>query len=83
MRRNGTAQITQDRWGDGKWHFHCEADKIVEEPSGIGLFVDGVQFPKDSWNALSKEERRAMCIQHTVQFKVVDQGDCDKVEGKD
>lgn len=69
--RRGTGSLGNDKWGDGEYHFKFNADPIVQEPSGIGMFVDDVPFKKAAWNALTIAERQALCRDHVVSFKLV------------
>lgn len=84
MRRNGTANLGFEKWGDGKYHFKCEVDEIVPEITNIGMMIDGLPYKKDAWNLLTTSEKQVMCRDHIVRFVLVaDGGDVDAVEGND
>jgi hypothetical protein len=70
--RRGTAQLGRDKWGDGDYHLKFNADPIEPEHTGIGMFIDDVPYAKSAWNALSVEQRRAMCRDHVVSFQLTD-----------
>jgi len=69
MRRDGSAEFSRSKWGDGKYHLKVKVDSKPEPV--LDLITDaGEPIKIEDWNNLTQEERKQFVLDHGARFKV-------------